>query len=167
MALILIADDDEIVIQVVQDALSARGHAVGAVDDGLKVLSVVEFKRPALVILDCMMAEVSGIEALRQIRSSRTCYATPVLMLTARCGEADEEIAMRHGADDYLRKPFGPDQLVARVERLITRAEQRGRAATAPSYRPDWMRARCAGVRDRLHPGATTRAPVIRPNGQF
>jgi DNA-binding response OmpR family regulator len=88
-------------------------------------------------------------------------------MLTARCSEADEEIAMRHGADDYLRKPFGPDQLVARVERLIKRAEERGRAGAAPSYRPDWMRARCAGVRDRLHPGEIPRAPVIRLNGQF
>ena len=167
MALILIADDDELVVEVVQAALSARGHAVGAVDDGLRVLSVVEFKRPALVILDCMMAEVSGIEALRQIRSSRSCYAIPVLMLTARCSEADEEIAMRHGADDYLRKPFSPDQLVARVERLIERADERGLAATAPSYRPDWMRARCAGVRDRLHPGATSRASATRPSGLY
>jgi DNA-binding response OmpR family regulator len=167
MALILIADDDELVVEVAQAALSARGHAVGAVNDGLKVLSVVEFKRPALVILDCMMAEVSGIEALRQIRSSRTCYATPVLMLTARRSEADEEIAMRHGADDYLRKPFGPDQLVARAERLIERAEERGLAATAPSYRPDWMRARCAGVRDRLYPDAASGVATITPNGHF
>jgi DNA-binding response OmpR family regulator len=167
MALILIADDDEIVIQVVQDALSARGHAVGAVDDGLKVLSVVEFKRPALVILDCMMAEVSGIEALRQIRSSRTCYSTPVLMLTARCSKADEEIAMRHGADDYLRKPFGPDLLVARAERLIDRIEKRQLAESAPSFRPDWMRARCAGVRDGLHSSTTSGVATIGPNGQF
>jgi DNA-binding response OmpR family regulator len=158
MALILIADDDELVVEVVQTALSARGHAVGAVEDGIRVLDVVEAKRPALVILDCMMAEVSGIEALRQIRSSKSCYATPVLMLTARCSDSDEEIAMRHGADDYLRKPFSPDQLVARVERLIEHSNERQLAATAPSFRPDWMRARCAGVRDSLHSGPTSRS---------
>jgi DNA-binding response OmpR family regulator len=167
MALILIADDDQLIIQIVQTALSARGHTVGGVEDGLRVLSVVELKRPALVILDCMMAEVSGIEALRQIRSSRTCFATPVLMLTARCSEADEEIAMRHGADDYLRKPFGSDLLVARAERLIERTKKRQLAAIAPSFRPDWMRARCAGVKDRQHLGATSGVATIGPNGHF
>jgi DNA-binding response OmpR family regulator len=167
MALILIADDDELVVEVVQAALSARGHAVGALDDGLRVLSVVEFKRPALVILDCTMAEVSGIEALRQIRSSESCYATPVLMLTARRAEADEEIAIRHGVDDYLRKPFDADQLVARVERLIERADARGLAAIQPSYRPDWIRARRPAVRNRVHPGATSRVSATGPNGQF
>ena len=119
MALILIADDDELVIDVVREALSDRGHIVGAVDDGLPVIGVVEFKRPALVILDCVMPELSGIEALRQIRASRTCSETPVLILTSRCGAADERIAWWAGASDYLRKPFDPDQLVARVEALL------------------------------------------------
>ena len=127
MALILIADDDELVVHVVRAALSARGHIVGAVDDGLPVLGVVEFKRPALVILDCSMPELSGIEVLRLIRRSRTCHATPVLMLTVRSSDADEDIAMRSGASDYLRKPFDPDQLVAHVENLLRRAEDQQR----------------------------------------
>jgi DNA-binding response OmpR family regulator len=132
VALILIADDDEIVVGIVREALSARGHVVGALDDGLPVLGVVEFKRPELVILDCSMPELSGIEALRQIRTSRTCFATPVLMLTGRRSAADEEIAVRSGASDYLRKPFDPDQLVSRVEILLARAEGRRLAATGP-----------------------------------
>ncbi len=65
------------------------------------------------------MPELSGIEVLRQIRASVRAYATPVLMLTGRRSQADEEIAVRAGADDYLRKPFDPDQLVARVEALL------------------------------------------------
>ena len=119
MALILIAEDDELVVEAVRAALETRGHIVGSVPNGMKVKQVVEFKRPDLVILDCAMPEVSGIEALREIRSSHSGYATPVLMLTGRRSMADEEIAYRAGADDYLRKPFDPDQLIARVETLL------------------------------------------------
>jgi DNA-binding response OmpR family regulator len=134
VALILIADDDEFVVLIVREALSARGHVVGALDDGLLVLDIVEFKRPALVILDCSMPELSGIEALRQIRSSPTCFATPVLILTGRRSEADEDIAMRSGANDYLRKPFDTDQLVSRAESLLVSAHERRLAAAATSH---------------------------------
>lgn len=119
MALILIAEDDELVVEAVRAALEPRGHIVGSVGDGMPVKGVVELKRPDLVILDCGMPNLSGIDALRNIRSSNTGYATPVLMLTGRRGMADEDIAYRAGADDYLRKPFDPDQLVARVEELL------------------------------------------------
>lgn len=138
MALILIADDDDIVIELVRDALSTRGHIVGAVDDGKMVITIVELKRPDLVILDCAMPEVSGVEALRQIRYSRSCHSTPVLMLTARRSEADEDIAIRAGANDYLRKPFDPDQLISRVEMLLERAELQKQPVVekSPLYRP-------------------------------
>ena len=137
MALILLADDDELVVDVVRAALGARGHVVGALDDGLSVIAVVELKRPALVILDCAMPEVSGIEALHQIRTSSQCYDTPVLMLTGRRSDADEEIAMRAGADDYLRKPFDCDQLVARVETLLEASNaKRALASPAPRAAP-------------------------------
>jgi DNA-binding response OmpR family regulator len=138
MALILIADDDELVIELVRAALGAHGHIVGAVDDGTPVANIVEFKRPALVILDCNMPELSGIEALREIRVLPIAHATPVLMLTARCGHFDEEIAIRAGANDYLRKPFDPDQLVSRVETLLRRAELHNQhvAERSPLYRP-------------------------------
>lgn len=119
MALILIADDDPLVVDVVRAALETRGHIVGALDDGGPVKAVVELKRPDLVILDCSMPGLPGVEALRRIRTSQIGYATPVLMLTGRRSDADEEIARRAGADDYLRKPFDPDQLIARVERLL------------------------------------------------
>ena len=119
MARIIIVDDDELVVEIVREALQARGHIVGALPDGKPVKNVVEFKQPDLVILDCAMPELSGVEALREIRSSANAYSTPVLMLTGRRSEVDEEIARRAGADDYLRKPFDADQLVARVEALL------------------------------------------------
>jgi DNA-binding response OmpR family regulator len=122
MALILLADDDELVGEVVREALSARGHVVGIVENGVDAVRVVEMKRPALVILDCTMPEMNGIEALRQIRVSPSAHRTPVLMLTGRRSEMDVEIAMRAGANDYLKKPFDADQLVAHVEDLLEKA---------------------------------------------
>jgi DNA-binding response OmpR family regulator len=138
MTLILIADDDFLVVDVVRDALGACGYIVGAVDNGMMVKTVVELKRPDLVILDCTMPEMSGVEALRQIRRSPVANATPVLMLTARRSDADEDIAVRAGANDYLRKPFDPDQLIARVEMLLERAEIRRRPVVevSPLYQP-------------------------------
>ena len=138
MALILIADDDALVVDLVRDALGARGHIVGAVDNGMMVITVVELKQPDLVILDCSMPELSGVEALRQIRYSRSAHATPVVMLTVRRSEADEEIAIRAGANDYLRKPFDPDQLVSRVEMLLERAELKKQPVIerSPLYQP-------------------------------
>lgn len=122
MALIIIADDDELVVAIVRAALEGRGHVVGELSDGKSVKQVVELKRPDVVILDCVMAEVSGIMALKEIRGSLTASTTPVLMLTARRGHADEGIARYAGADDYLRKPFDPDELVVRVEALIDKS---------------------------------------------
>lgn len=137
MALILIADDDELVVDLVRAALGARGHIVGAVDDGMPVASIVEFKRPELVILDCDMPELCGIEALRKIRALPDAYATPVLILTACRGEFEKDMAMRAGANDYLRKPFDSDQLVSRVETLLRRgALQNQPAPPPPMLRP-------------------------------
>jgi len=129
MALILVADDDSLILELVADALRARGHVVGTLDDGLRVADIVTFKNPALVILDCSMPMVSGIDALRQIRSSAAGFDTPVLMLTGRRSVADEQIAMRAGANDYIRKPFDPCKLVMRAEDLIFEAESRPQEA--------------------------------------
>lgn len=131
MPRIIIADDDALVIDIVRAALEERGHIVGELHDGKPVKDVVELKRPDVVILDCSMAEVSGIIALKEIRASASAFATPVLMLTGRRGHADEEIAWVAGADDYLRKPFDPDELVFRVEALIEKFQ-----AAAQSWVP-------------------------------
>lgn len=142
VALILIADDDELVVEVVRDALSSQGHVVGAVDDGLPVMGILKAKRPELLILDCTMPLTSGIEVLRVVRNSPACFAMPVLMLTGRRSEQDEELAMRSGADDYLRKPFDPDQLIVRVEALLARSARKT-AIPAPAFR-------CAPRQERL-----------------
>ena len=125
MALILIVDDDELVVEMVAEALRPLGHAIGTLDDGLHVIDIVHLKRPALVILDCSMPMLSGIDALRQIRTSALCFDTPVMMLTGRRSVADEEIAIRAGANDYMRKPFDMAKLVARTDTLLLKAAWR------------------------------------------
>lgn len=127
MALILIADDDPLNCEIVRCSLEARGHVVGSVNNGLDALKVVEAKHPDLVILDCAMHGLGGIEVLRRIRLSRTCFSVPVVMLTARSGREDEEIALRAGADEYLRKPIHPAELMAIVDLLLSRC-RRGRS---------------------------------------
>jgi two-component system phosphate regulon response regulator PhoB len=129
MALIFIVDDDELMVELVAEALRPLGHAVGTLDDGLHVIDIVHLKRPALVILDCSMPMLSGIDALRQIRASESCFDTPVLMLTGRRSAADEEIAIRAGANDYMRKPFEMATLLARIETLLLNAEWQPEAA--------------------------------------
>ena len=129
MARIIIVDDDQLVIEMARAALEARGHVIGELPDGTRVKEVVERKRPDLLILDCMMPHVSGLEALRQVRTSEIGFDTPVLMLTARSSRPDEDIALRAGADEYLRKPFNPDQLVACVEGLLCDYKARATAA--------------------------------------
>ncbi|QAY79994.1 response regulator transcription factor [Sphingosinicella sp. BN140058] len=116
---IIIVDDDPLIVDIVCECLGKRGHIVGGMPAGEKACGIIEFKQPDLVILDCVLPGKSGIEVLREIRSSRVACTIPVLMLTGRQGEADELIAARAGADDYLRKPFDPDQLVAHVEVLL------------------------------------------------
>ena len=129
MALILIADDDELIVEMVAEALRPRGHDVLTFNDGIHVVDVVTFKRPALVILDCAMPKMSGCEVLRSLRASSTCFDTPVLMLTGRRSGADEEIAFRAGANEYMRKPFNLTELVECIESMISEAECRPRAA--------------------------------------
>jgi DNA-binding response OmpR family regulator len=125
MARIIIADDDELIIEVVRAALEPRSHIVGALPDGIDVQRIVEQRRPDLLILDCAMPGLSGVQVLRNLRNSHAAYAVPVLMLTARASTADENIALLAGADEYLRKPFDPDQLVAVVESLLEQAAKR------------------------------------------
>ncbi|MDQ3186279.1 MAG: response regulator [Pseudomonadota bacterium] len=121
---IIFADDDELVGEIVRAVLSREGHVVGIVPNGDAAVRAIILKAPDLVIMDVMMPGMSGVEAVRQIRASATAHSVPILMLSARRNEADVEIALRAGADDYLKKPFDPDQLLNSVERLLERRKQ-------------------------------------------
>ena len=119
MARIIIADDDELIVDLVRETLQKEGHIVGSLRDGSSVRSVLDTKQPDLLILDCGMPEKCGMTALQEVRSSAWSFQIPVLILTGRTAGSDERVAYQAGADDYLRKPFDPDQLIVRVEALL------------------------------------------------
>jgi DNA-binding response OmpR family regulator len=133
MAFIIVADDDEIVGELVCSALIDAGHTAGYLTNGRDALATVKQRRPDLLILDCNMPELSGLLLLRELRQSQTLHDLPVLMLTGRRSDKDVDLARFEGADDYMKKPFEPDEVVFRVEELLTRK----RAAAPTPVRRD------------------------------
>lgn len=121
MARIIVAEDDEIVGEIVCGALIGAGHAAGLLTNGRDALQVIKARRPDLVILDCNMPELNGVLVLRELRKTADFCDMPILILTGRSSEKDENLVLYEGADDYMRKPFDADELVARVEALLAR----------------------------------------------
>jgi DNA-binding response OmpR family regulator len=115
---ILVIEDEKKIATLVAKNLEAAGYAVTVCEDGEAGLQAFARTSPALVILDVGLPEMSGLEVLRRIRESGD---TPVLMLTARSSETDKVLGLELGADDYLTKPFGTSELVARVRALLRR----------------------------------------------
>ena len=125
MPRIIVAEDDEIVAEIVRDTLIQAGHAVGVVQDGAATLDVIRAKRPDMVILDCSLPSMTGVQIVRQMRIDYDLWEIPALMLTARVSASDEDLAMYAGADEYMRKPFDPKKLLATVDVLLTEAHDR------------------------------------------
>jgi DNA-binding response OmpR family regulator len=125
MAHILIVDDDEMVAEMAADVLIDAGHACGWVVNGEQALMMLKGRRPDLLLLDQDMPGMSGAKVLRRLRGSPLLYDLPVIMFTALTGHADEQQALYHGAQDYIRKPFDAKFLTWRVNQVIkSRAER-------------------------------------------
>lgn len=118
-ATILIADDDEFLRQFIKQKLTEHGYRVIAAGDGREALRLVEAERPALAVLDAMMPYMDGFETLRRIRQNSELEAMPILMLTFRKQRDDIVGALRSGANDYMVKPFVPEELLARISTLL------------------------------------------------
>ena len=123
MAVILIADDDEIIIDLIRFRLESEGHTVVAATDGEAVLAVLAERVPDLILLDSMMPIISGMEVLRVLKRTPAMQDIPVIMLTARKGEADVVAALQAGASDYLTKPFMPQELLTRVSMQLQKRQ--------------------------------------------
>ncbi|MEP2736810.1 MAG: response regulator [Erythrobacter sp.] len=119
MAHILIVDDDVIIAEVASEALINSGHACGWVTSGEQALKVLEHRRPDIMLLDQDMPGMTGSQVLRQLRNSPEFYDLPVIMFSAIAGKRDEELAMFAGANDYIRKPFKPNELAWRIEDIL------------------------------------------------
>ena len=115
MARIIYVEDDELAGELVKDVLTQAGHLVGVVSHGTLAYETIAFKKPDLVILDRSLPGMQGVEILKRLRQMPATYLTPILMLTGKRDEASADEALEAGADDYLVKPFQPEDLVQRV----------------------------------------------------
>lgn len=121
MAKILIADDDVILVEMLRFRLEAAGHEVVSASDGLAALETAAAQRPDLVVLDSMMPVISGPEVLARLKADDALKHIPIVMLTARKSESDIVAALKSGVDEYLTKPFIPQELMVRIDKLLSR----------------------------------------------
>jgi two-component system KDP operon response regulator KdpE len=117
--LVLVADDEPRITKLVSIALSEEGFRVVTANGGEDAIAKAEEMRPDIVLLDLVMPDLDGIEVMRELRDRRP---VPVILLTARGATADRAKGLDLGADDYVAKPFHPDELAARVRAVLRRS---------------------------------------------
>ncbi len=127
MSYILIVDDETTITDIIEFNLQKEGFEVKSVHDGKEALLSVSEKEPDLMLLDVMMPEMDGFKALELLRQK---YKFPILMLTAKEEESDKVRGLELGADDYITKPFGIRELIARVEANLRRVPKSKPAVT-------------------------------------
>ena len=123
MANILIADDDDILVDMIAHRLRSAGHTITVAADGEEALQMVASARPDLIVLDSMMPVMSGMEVMKSLAQKDETANIPVLFLSARKGENDIVSALAAGASDYLTKPFIPQELLTRITVQLKRRD--------------------------------------------
>jgi DNA-binding response OmpR family regulator len=121
---ILIAEDDHDIAELISHYLTKAGWSVHVARTGDQALAYVRNHGVDVVILDLMLPGMSGFEVCKALRAERATAHLPVLMLTARTEESDRVKGLELGADDYISKPFSPNELVARVRAVVRRARR-------------------------------------------
>ena len=117
---IMIIEDDRIISGLLQHILARRGYQIHVALDGRMATAMIEeIEPPHLILLDVMLPFVDGFELLKQIRSKPNWTELPIIMLTSKAQEKNIVRALEAGADDYIVKPFQPEELVARVRRFV------------------------------------------------
>jgi len=128
---VLVVDDELSIIKFLRATLEARGYEVLTAINGVEALQKLGMELPDLVILDIMMPEMDGFEVCRRLRE---WSQIPIIMLSARSDEKDKVKCLSIGADDYLTKPFGIEELVARVNAVLRRVKIASTASTQPAF---------------------------------
>ena len=118
---ILTADDDPDIRELLAFRLERSGYTVLQAVDGEEALALALEHRPDLAVLDVMMPKMDGFEVVRRLCAEEATKSMPIIMLTARAQDSDVEEGFDAGADDYLRKPFSPQELRARVQSILGR----------------------------------------------
>jgi DNA-binding response OmpR family regulator len=124
MARVLVVEDEPNIRELVSLHLGHEGYACEGIADGAAALKRTEAERYDLMVVDVMIPSLDGLSLVRAVRNGRLNHDVPILMLTARREEADKVVGLESGADDYLTKPFGVRELVARARALLRRPRQ-------------------------------------------
>ena len=124
--LILVIEDEASLTTLLRYNLESHGFRVAAVENGARAMGAIAEAKPDLVLLDWMLPGVSGIEICRKIRRDPQSHDLPVILLTARGEESDRIRGLDCGADDYVVKPFGISELIARIGAVLRRAATTG-----------------------------------------
>lgn len=115
---VMVVDDEEDIVDLIKYNLEEEGFRVSTCKNGLEVIPRIDKHKPDLVILDVMLPGIGGIDLCRKIKDK---YTVPIIMVTAKTGETDAVLGLEFGADDYVRKPFSPRELMARVKSVLRR----------------------------------------------
>lgn len=123
---VLVVDDEKNIVNIIAFNLKKEGYEVLTAGDGEEAVEIACSKQPNLILLDIMMPKMDGYEACKRIREK---YNMPIIMLTARAEEIDKVLGLEMGADDYVTKPFGTRELIARVKANLRRSLVKGNGA--------------------------------------
>jgi DNA-binding response OmpR family regulator len=120
---ILVVDDEEVLLEAIMYNLVQSGYQVLTALDGVTALEVARRETPDLIVLDIMLPGMDGLEVCRQLRREKRTSTVPIIMLTAKGDEIDKVVGLEVGADDYVTKPFGRRELLARIRALLRRVD--------------------------------------------
>ncbi|MBZ4666834.1 response regulator transcription factor [Mahella sp.] len=120
---ILVVDDEAHILELIRFNLESAGYKVEVAEDGETALKFCRQQVPDLIILDIMLPGIDGLEVCKTLRASVATAKVPIIMLTAKGEEIDKVVGLEIGADDYIAKPFGIRELIARVKALLRRTE--------------------------------------------
>jgi two-component system, OmpR family, response regulator VicR len=121
---ILVVDDERPIADILKFSLEREGYVVVCAYDGEEAISFVESENPDLILLDIMLPKKDGMEVCQQVRIS---HDMPIIMLTAKDSEIDKVLGLEFGADDYVTKPFGTRELLARIKAQLRRTERKNK----------------------------------------
>ena len=131
---ILVAEDDPDIGSLLDYYLRKAGFVATVVTSGREVMPQIKRDTPDLVVLDLMLPGLDGLQVCRAIRADANTAAIPIIMLTAKAEESDRIVGLELGADDYITKPFSPNEVVARVRALLRRAHRVAPANSRLTY---------------------------------
>lgn len=136
---IVVVEDEDDIQELLRFNLEREGFLVTTVDNGSRAIEIISSKKPDLILLDIMLPGLSGLDICKRLKASPELQAIPIVMLTARGEEADIVVGLELGADDYITKPFGLRELIARIRACLRKVTQSGPNTTGKQLQIDGL----------------------------